>query len=204
MLFEQHTDESELTGGLQLGIWIILGIVLVAVVATISVYNGLIGKKNQVENAEASIDVMLKKRFDLIPNMVESVKAYMAHESSLLQELTTLRTQVQHDGLAGEQKVTLDKQLNATMSRFNIAVENYPDLKASENFVMLQRSINEAEEQISAARRAYNASVTDLNNAIEMFPSSLFASRMNLKQRVLFEIPEQERQNINVGQLFHK
>ncbi|WP_459780078.1 LemA family protein [Photobacterium sp. R1] len=187
-----------------MGIWIILGIVLVAVVATISVYNGLIGKKNQVENAEASIDVMLKKRFDLIPNMVESVKAYMAHESSLLQELTTLRTQVQHDGLAGEQKVTLDKQLNATMSRFNIAVENYPDLKASENFVMLQRSINEAEEQISAARRAYNASVTDLNNAIEMFPSSLFASRMNLKQRVLFEIPEQERQNINVGQLFHK
>ncbi|MDO6706623.1 LemA family protein [Photobacterium sp. 1_MG-2023] len=187
-----------------MGIWIVLGLVVVAVIAAISVYNGLIAKKNQVENAEASIDVMLKKRFDLIPNMVESVKAYMAHESSLLQELTALRTQVQQDGLSGEKKISLDKQLNTAMSRFNIAVENYPDLKASENFVMLQRTINEAEEQISAARRAYNASVTDLNNAIEMFPSSLFASRMNLKQRELFDIPEQERQNINVGQLFHK
>ncbi|QUJ69118.1 LemA family protein [Photobacterium sp. GJ3] len=187
-----------------MGIWIVLGLVLVAVIAAIAVYNGLIGKKNQVENAEASIDVMLKKRFDLIPNMVESVKAYMAHESSLLQELTALRTQVQHDGLAGEKKISLDKQMHTAMSRFNIAVENYPELKASENFVMLQRAINEAEEQISAARRAYNASVTDLNNAIEMFPSSLFASRMNLKQRELFDIPAQERQNVNVGQLFHK
>lgn len=180
-------------------IWVILAIV---VFAAISIYNSLIGKKNQVENAEASIDVMLKKRFDLIPNMVESVKAYMAHESSLLSELTALRTQAQSGGLEGEQKVVLDKQMNAAMSRFNIAVENYPDLKASENFVMLQRTINEVEEQISATRRAFNAAVTDLNNAIEMFPSNLFASRMNLKQRALFEIPQEEKQNVNLGKLF--
>ncbi|WP_102798212.1 LemA family protein [Bowmanella denitrificans] len=182
--------------------WLIWVILAVVVIAAISVYNGLIGKKNQVENAEASIDVMLKKRFDLIPNMVESVKAYMQHEASLLNELTALRAQAQSGGLQGEQKVALDKQMNAAMSRFNIAVENYPDLKASDNFVMLQRTINEVEEQISAARRAFNAAVTDLNNAIEMFPSNLFASRMNLKQRALFEIPETQRENVNVGQLF--
>lgn len=184
--------------------WLILGVIVIAVIAIISIYNSLIGKKNQVENAEASIDVMLKKRFDLIPNMVESVKAYMAHESSLLNELTELRTQAQNGGLDGEQKVALDKQMNGAMSRFNIAVENYPDLKASENFVMLQRTMNEVEEQISAARRTFNASVTDLNNAIEMFPSSIIASRMNLKQRELFEIPEAERKNVDVGQLFSK
>lgn len=182
--------------------WLIWIILAVLVIVAIGIYNSLIGKKNQVENAEASIDVMLKKRFDLIPNMVESVKAYMAHESSLLSELTALRAKAQSGGLNGEQKVALDKQMNTAMSHFNIAVENYPDLKASENFMLLQRTMNETEEQISAARRAFNAAVTDLNNAIEMFPSNLFASRMNLKQRALFEIPQEEKQNVNVGKLF--
>ncbi len=183
--------------------WILIGIAAFILIAGVSIYNGLIAKKNQVQNAEASIDVMLKKRFDLIPNLIESVKAYMQHESSLLNELTELRTQASSGNSYGEQRVQLDKQLNGALSRFNVAVEAYPDLKASDNFIMLQRSMNETEEQISAARRTFNMAVTELNNAIEMFPSNLFASRMGLKQQSLFEIPEAERQNVNVGSLFN-
>ncbi len=185
-----------------MALWIFIGIIALTLIAGVSIYNGLIAKKNQVQNAEASIDVMLKKRFDLIPNLIESVKAYMQHESSLLTELTELRTQAISGDLEGDQKVQLDKQLSGALSRFNVAVEGYPDLKASDNFIMLQRSMNETEEQISAARRTFNMAVTESNNAIEMFPSNLFASRMGLKGQALFEIPEVERQNVNVGNLF--
>lgn len=186
-----------------MGLWILIGTATFILIAGISIYNGLIAKKNQVLNAEASIDVMLKKRFDLIPNLIESVKAYMQHETSLLTELTELRTQANSGALEGQlEKVQMDKQLSGALARFNVVVEAYPDLKASDNFIMLQRSMNETEEQISAARRTFNMAVTELNNAIEMFPSNIFAGRMGLQQQALFDIPEVERKNVNVGNLF--
>ncbi|WP_235335402.1 LemA family protein [Photobacterium halotolerans] len=185
-----------------MGMWFAVGFIVVVLFLGVAIYNGLIARKNQVDNADSTIDVMLKKRFDLLPNMVETVKAYMSHEREVLNELTELRTRFQSDMATGEKKPELDRRLNQVFSRFNIMVEAYPDLKASNNFSQLQRSINETEEQIAAARRAYNAAVTDLNNGIEMFPSNLFARRMGLTQRILFDIPEAQTQLPDIAELF--
>ncbi|WP_181317561.1 LemA family protein [Photobacterium kishitanii] len=178
---------------------IIIFVVLVALLY-MAMRNGLIGKKNQVANAEASIDVMLKKRFDLLPNLIETTKAYMKHEQTVLTELTALREKSHH--LDTINKPQLDKQLSAAVSNFRVAVEAYPELKANDNTMLLMRSINETEEQLSAARRSFNAAVTRYNNALEMFPSSLIANQMMLTTLPLFEIADTERINIDAARLF--
>ena len=178
---------------------IVLGIV--ALIA-ILMYNSLIGKKNQVENIFAGVDAVLKKRFDLIPNLVASVSQYMEHEKSTLEKITALRAEAMKPGISPDQKVSLDAKLTSALGAINLAMEAYPDLKANENVMHLQRSLAEIEEQISAARRAYNQAVTDLNNAIEMFPTNLMAGWMNLGRRAVFEITVTERQNVDVGALF--
>ena len=180
---------------------IILGVVTVIAVL---MYNSLIGKKNQVDNIFAGVDAVLKKRFDLIPNLVASVAQYMEHEKSTLEKVTELRSLAMKPGISDDQKIALDAKLTAALGSITIAMEAYPDLKANENVMHLQRSLNEAEEQISAARRAYNQAVTDLNNAIEMFPTNMMAGWMNLQRRAVFEITTTERQNVDVGALFNK
>lgn len=180
---------------------IIAGILLVI---AILIYNSLIGKKNQVENIFAGVDAVLKKRYDLIPNLVASVSQYMEHEKSTLEKVTALRAEAMKPGISADQKVSLDAKLTSALGAINLAMEAYPDLKANENVMHLQRSLNEIEEQISAARRAYNQAVTDLNNAIEMFPTNIVAGWMNLTRRVLFEITVTERQNVNVHDLFNQ
>ena len=180
-----------------------IGIVAVFVLFFIVTYNSLVGKKNQVENAFASVDTMLKKRYDLIPNLVATVKQYAAHESDTLTEITDLRAKALSGNLTSDEQVEVNNQISKAMGGIMVAVENYPELKANENFLQLQRSLNEIEEQISAARRAFNASVTDYNNAIEMFPSNLVAGMMSYRRRQLFEIPSEERENVNVGELFN-
>ncbi|MDP3586651.1 MAG: LemA family protein [Sulfuricurvum sp.] len=180
---------------------IILGVLSII---AILIYNSLIGKKNQVENIFAGVDTVLKKRFDLIPNLVASVSQYMEHEKSTLEKVTELRAQAMKPGISDEQKISLDAQLTSALGAINIAMEAYPDLKANENVMHLQRSLNEIEEQISAARRAYNQAVTDLNNAIEMFPTNIIAGWMNLQRKAVFEITVSERQNVDVGALFNK
>ncbi|MFA6143332.1 MAG: LemA family protein [Sulfurimonas sp.] len=182
-------------------ILIALGIItLIAIL----MYNSLIGKKNQVENIFASVDTVLKKRFDLIPNLVASVSQYMQHEKSTLEKVTELRAQAMRPNLSDEQKISLDAKLTSALGAITIAMEAYPDLKANENVMHLQRSLNEIEEQISAARRAYNQAVTDLNNAIEMFPTNMIAGWMNLQRRTVFEITVAERQNVDVKALFNR
>jgi len=176
----------------------------VLTVIAILMYNSLIGKKNQVENIFAGVDAVLKKRFDLIPNLVASVSEYMEHEKSTLEKVTELRAQAMKPGISDDQKIALDAKLTTALGAINIAMEAYPDLKANENVMHLQRSLNEIEEQISAARRAYNQAVTDLNNAIEMFPTNLIAGWMNLQRKAVFEITITERQNVDVGALFNK
>jgi LemA protein len=166
-------------------------------------YNSLVGGRNQVENAFASIDVMLKKRYDLIPNLVETVKVYMKHEKDTLTQITTLRTQAVSGNISADEKILLENQISSAMKNIMVAVESYPDLKASEQFTMLQRSWNETEEQISAARRSYNASVTSYNNTVEKFPSSIFANMFGHKRKEVFVIPEAERQNISAKNLFN-
>ncbi|DAB39283.1 MAG: LemA family protein [Sulfuricurvum sp. GWF2_44_89] len=180
---------------------ILLGILtLIAIL----MYNSLIGKKNQVDNIFAGVDAVLKKRFDLIPNLVASVSQYMEHEKSTLEKVTEYRAQAMKPGISDEAKIALDAKLTSALGAINIAMEAYPDLKANENVMHLQRSLSEIEEQISAARRAYNQAVTDLNNAIEMFPTNLIAGWMNLQRRAVFEITVTERQNVDVGALFNQ
>ncbi len=181
---------------------ILLVVVALLLLVGIGLYNALVRKKNDVENAFASIDVMLKKRVDLIPNLVETVKSYMKHEKDLLSKITDLRTRALSGDISHDERVDIENQITRGMAGVMVAVENYPDLKASQNFLQLQRAWNEVEEQISASRRAFNAAVTTYNNGVETFPSNIMAGMMKYKRRAVFEIPEAERQNVNARELF--
>lgn len=183
---------------------ILLGLVAILVIWAIAIYNGLISKKNGVEYAYSSIDVMLKKRRDLIPNLVSAVKEYMSHEKELLTKVTELRSQIikAEEGGSDHERFDLENKLSGLLGQVKVAVEAYPDLKANQNFLQLQGSLNEVEEQISAARRAFNGAVYEFNNAIEMFPSNIIAGMMKLQRKDSFEIPPEERENVDVGNLF--
>lgn len=178
-------------------------ILIVIALILILMYNSLVAKKNQVTNIFASVDTVLKKRYDLIPNLVASVNKYMEHEKSLLEEVTKLRAEANRPNISDEQKIALDAKVSSALGSIMVAVENYPELKANENVMHLQRTLHEVEEQISAARRAYNQAVTDYNNAIEMIPTNYMASLMSYKQKEVFEIVESQRKNINVKELFN-
>jgi LemA protein len=165
--------------------FIILAAIGFLLIMGVVIYNNLVGARNQVENAFGTIDVMLKKRYDLIPNLVETAKVYMKHERDTLTGITELRTKALSGNVSSDEKVQLENQISGMMKSVMVAVENYPDLKASEQFTMLQRSWNETEEQISAARRNYNASM------------------FGHKRKSVLEIPEAERQNVSAKALFN-
>ena len=164
-------------------------------------YNSLVGKRNQVRNIFGTMDAMLKKRWDLIPNLVSTVKGYADHERGLFEAVTEARAKAQSGQLNNEQKVGLENSFMQLLGVVRATVENYPDLKASDNFMHLQRTLNELEEQISAARRAYNASVTDYNNSVQMFPTNIIANMFNFQQMTLFQIEDNERENVEIGKL---
>ena len=178
-------------------LYAIIAVVVVLLLSVILIFNSLIRKKNDVENAFASIDVMLRKRYDLIPKIVEAVKAYMTYERELLTELTQLRIKALSQIITPEERVVVENRLGQQLTSLLVAVENYPDLKASTNFLQLQGTLNEVEEQLAASRRAFNAAVTLYNNSIEVFPSNMIASMMNYKRRTLFEIPGEMREEIS-------
>jgi LemA protein len=183
---------------------IIIGIIAVVLLLIgIGIYNSLIGKKNQVTNAFSAIDVMLKKRYELIPNLVETIKQYMEYESETLTKITQMRTQGNTGSLTDAEKIQLDQQLNTAVKGVMLNVENYPDLKANTNFLNLQSTWTESEEQIAAARRTYNSAVTTYNDAVMMFPSSIFASMMNYQTMPVLETPVEERKNISAKELFN-
>jgi len=179
---------------------IIIGVVVILVV--VFIYNSLIAKKNQVTNVFGTIDALLKKRYDLLPKLISTVKAYMKHEKSLLTEITEMRAKAVSGRLSDDEQVDLDNKLSKMLGGIMVAVENYPDLKANQNFLQLQRAMNEIEEQISAARRAYNAAVTAYNNAVEMFPTNVAASMMRYKLKKVFEISEEQREDVDAEKLF--
>lgn len=180
---------------------ILIGLAVIALIILL-IYNGLIRKKNEVINAFGGMDVQLKKRYDLIPNLIETVKQFMTHERGLLTRITELRAKALSDNLSDENKVDIDNQISDTLKEIMVAVENYPDLKSNTNFLNLQRTMHEIESQISAARRYYNAAVTDFNNGVQMFPSSIIAGIMGLKIKKVFEIQDTERQNYSAKELF--
>ena len=170
-----------------------VGLLVAVLLAFVFVFNGLVMKRNRCENAFATIDVMLKKRYDLIPNLVETVRGYARHERELLEQVTELRARAASGPLPTDEAVVLNNRITGLLRRLLVVVEAYPELKANENFLQLQRALNEVEEQISAARRAYNAAVMDLNNAVQMFPSSIVAGMTGFGTRRFFEAAGAER-----------
>jgi LemA protein len=184
----------------------VIFLIVVAVVAVflIGMYNSLVRKKNQVINVFATVDAILKKRYDLIPNLVATVQQYMEHEKHVLTEVTRLRAKALSGDVSDDEKIEIDRKISKAIRGILVAVENYPALRANENFMHLQTTLNEVEEQISAARRAYNAAVTDYNNAVEMFPTNLMAQIINYKRKRLFEISAEERVAVDVHKMFQR
>ncbi len=183
-------------------LYIILGIVAILVIWIIAVYNALIRSKNRVDEAFSDIDVQLKRRYDLIPNLVEAVKGYLTHERETLVKLTEARTAAMssHDNpnasLADREKA--ENMLSGTLKTLFAVTENYPDLKASQNFLQLQDEISDTENKIQASRRFYNGNVRDFNTKIQVFPTNLFASMMHFVKYEFFQADAGERQNVQV------
>lgn len=181
------------TGGILLLIWMY------------SLYTGVIQKKNKVQEAFSSIDVQLKKRYDLLPNILAIAQNFMEHEKHLLEDITTLRTQalnLSNDYSNIDEKIKLDKEITNKMGQILVSVENYPQLKSDQTMITAMQTYNEVEEHIAAARRFFNAAALDLKNAIEIFPSSIFAKILNIKPTVFFTIEEKERQTVNASDYF--
>jgi len=177
------------------GFFILIGVLLLI---ALFLYNSLIAKRNQVQNAFGSIDAFLKKRHDLIPNLVEAVRGYMQHEQRLLHDLTELRAKARAGALTTPAAVDVENRITSALGQVFAVVEQYPTLKASEPVMQLQAALNDNEEQIAAARRAYNAAVTDYNNAVEQFPGNLVASMMHFSRQTLFATPDAERAPVPV------
>lgn len=180
----------------------LLIIVGVGALVFILIYNGLIAKKNAVENSFGTMDALLKKRYDLIPNVVATVQQYMNYEKDTLTKITELRAKAISSGISTDEKTALSNQMTPLLKNILVSAENYPELKANSNFTDLQNTLKELEEQISSSRIAYNNSVTFYNNGIEMFPGSFVAGLMGLQRKPLFEIPTEERKNVSVKELF--
>lgn len=185
------------------------GIILIIIVAAVAILlvtwgivanNNLIAKRNRVKQCRSGIFVALKQRNDLIPNLVASVKAYMGHENEILTRITNLRAQAA--SASESERIREGGEISKLLGRLNVAVENYPELKANIQFLHMQGQIEEMENELQAIRRTYNAAVTDYNNAIEMFPSSIIASLGRHTQEELIEIPESEKQPVSVAELF--
>ncbi len=180
-------------------IWIVLALIVAFLIFT---YNDLVRKANQVKEAFSLIDVYLKQRFDLIPNLVEVVKQHMGHERGVLERLTILRTRTESSSLSSEDKVGLYNELQHTMRQLSVNVENYPSLQSSGLFQQLQQSWEAVEENIAAARRTYNAAATRNNTFQQQFPTNLVNALFGFPAASLLETPEEERANVSAKNLF--
>ena len=178
--------------------WIILAIVVIIIIAIIAMYNSLVTMRQRVKNAWSQIDVQLQRRFDLIPNLVETVKGYMEHEADVLTKVTDLRSSWA-EAKTVDEKAKLDNQLSESLKTIMAVAENYPDLKTNQNFSELQTELTNTENKISYSRQFYNDTVTRYNIKLETFPSNVIASVFNFKSENLFEVDNQEaRQNVKV------
>lgn len=178
-------------------ICIVLGIVVVFIIYLFVVYNKLVNLRNMVEEAFSTIDVYLKQRWDLIPNLVEVVKAYSKHEKSTLEEVVKLRNS-NYDGMNSREKINTFEQLEPKLTKLLGLVEAYPELKAEQNYLDLMQNLRQRENDISNARKYYNATVRMLNDKIEMFPSNVVAKVFGFKEEKMFEANVLERDNVKV------
>jgi LemA protein len=179
---------------IMISVLVLIGLVVVWV---IFLFNGLIRLKNRVEEAWSDIDVQLKRRYDLIPNLIETVKGYAKHEREVLESVTEARTRAMGAQDTKDQ-VEAENMLSDTLKSLFAVSENYPDLKANQNFLELQRELSDTENKIQASRRFYNGNVRDFNTKIQSFPNNMIAGTLNFKEKDFFEAGEEEKKNIQV------
>ncbi len=178
-------------------IYAIIGVVAVIVIYFFVQYNIFVKQRNNVNEAFSTMDVYLKKRWDLIPNLVETVKGYAGHESSVLEEVTKFRSRI-YDNLSNNEKIDTNNQIANDIPRIMAIAESYPELKANENFQNLSKQLVQVEDEIANSRKYYNAVVKKLNTQIEMFPSSIVALICRVNKEKMFTIGEEERKNISI------
>ncbi|MFV0555918.1 MAG: LemA family protein [Lactovum sp.] len=172
---------------------IIIAIIVVLAFVVIGIYNGLVKSRMQTQEAWAQIDVQLKRRNDLIPNLVETVKGYATHEKSTFEAVTEARSKVAGAG-SPEEAIAASNELSGALSRLIAVAEAYPELKANTNFLQLQNELTGTEDKISASRQHYNAATGDYNTKIQSFPANILAGMFGFKAAVFFEIPEVEKE----------
>ncbi len=172
--------------------WIILAVVALVVIWLVSIYNNLVKLRNNRENAFANIDVQLKQRHDLVPQLVATVKGYATHERELLESVTQARTQAMQ-AVTINDKIQAENLLSQALSGLKVAVEAYPDLKANQNFLNLQQEVSDLENKLAATRRFFNSATRELNNAVQTFPSVLVAGMFGFRREPMFEVPAADR-----------
>lgn len=179
-------------------IWIVVAIIVVVIFWLIAVYNGLITLKNRTDEAWSDIDVQLKRRYDLIPNLIETVKGYAHHEQETFRQVVEARNAAMNQSGGVEEKAKAENMLSSTLKSIFALAESYPDLKANQNFLKLQDELSDTENKIQAARRFYNGNARDFNIKIEVFPNNLIVNALKFKKFDYFEAAEEAKKNIEV------
>jgi LemA protein len=178
-----------------MALFIVLGILLILIIWVVSLYNKLVSLRNRRQNAFADIDVQLRQRHDLIPQLVETVKGYAAHERDLLMKVTQARTAAM-TAISIDDKIKAEQQLSSALQGLRVQVEAYPDLKANQNFLQLQEELSDIENKLAAARRFFNGATTEYNNAVETFPGNLIARNFGFKREIFFDLGTDARKTM--------
>lgn len=178
-------------------IWVVLAVIAIAIVWLIALYNGLVVLKNRCEEAWSDIDIQLKRRYDLIPNLIETVKGYAKQEKEVFTKVTEARATAMQ-ATAPADKAKAENVLSDTLKSLFAVSENYPQLKSSENFLQLQKELTDTEDKIQASRRFYNANVLSFNNRLQVFPSNMVAGMLGYQRRGFFEVAEGEKEPVKV------
>ncbi len=181
----------------------VIAIIVIAVIAVYAIwsYNRLLAMRNRIKEAYAAVDVYLQNRFDALVKIAEAVVAYAKHERDTLKEITRIREGLDHH--SPNVKLQTYENLNERLSGIRLLAENYPDLKASDNFIHLQHTVYDLEEKLSASRRTYNSNVVAFNTAIDSFPNLLFAGILGFKAQFLYEVPESKKEDVDMKQLLN-
>ena len=178
-----------------MAVLIVVGIIVLLIIWIISIYNGLVRLRNRRQNAFADIDVQLRQRHDLVPQLVETVKGYATHERELLTKITEARSAaIAATGI--DDKIKAEQQLTSALQGLRVQVEAYPDLKANQNFLQLQEELSDIENKLAASRRFFNAATTEYNNAVEAFPGNMIARIFGFKREVMFDLGDDVRKNM--------
>lgn len=178
-------------------LWILLAVLALFIIILVIMYNGLVRLQNQIDNSWAQIDVQLKRRFDLIPNLIETVKGYAKHEKELFVGVTNARTAFMNASSVKD-KAKAENMLEGTLKTLFAVSENYPQLQANQNFLQLQEELSGTESKIAYARQHYNDIILEYNNKVETFPTNMLAKLSNFKEKEMYPVPEEERKNIKV------